>query len=184
MSEELQSITEETQANPLLERLAQNVQNVREHYGWSLATLAERAGITVSIVKHLLRGRSNPSISAVIRMANAAGLSLKELVESDIQFDGGRAALQPEETLVPHYRDPEAMATAIGPRTRAYRMRENWSRRKFIEHAKISKGMLHYIESSTVEPSVSSPGSPVAFVHTTAPVRRFTATTSCRFVRK
>jgi len=93
--------------------------------------------------------------TAVIRMANAAGLSLKELVESDIQFDGGRAALQPEETLVPHYRDPEAMATAIGPRTRAYRMRENWSRRKFIEHAKISKGMLHYIESSTVEPSVA-----------------------------
>jgi transcriptional regulator with XRE-family HTH domain len=151
MSEELQSIIEETQANPLLERLAQNVQNVREHYGWSLATLAERAGITVSIVKHLLRGRSNPSISAVIRMANAAGLSLKELVESDVDV----AALQPEETLVPHYRDPEAMATAIGPRTRAYRMRENWSRRKFIEHAKISKGMLHYIVSSTVEPSVA-----------------------------
>jgi transcriptional regulator with XRE-family HTH domain len=151
MSEELQSIVEETQPNIFLERLAQNVQNVREHYGWSLATLAERAGITVSIVKHLLRGRSNPSISAVIRLANAAGLSLKELIESDVE----RAALQPEEALVPRYRDPEAMATAIGPRTRAYRMREGWSRRKFIEHAKISKGMLHYIESSSVEPSVA-----------------------------
>jgi transcriptional regulator with XRE-family HTH domain len=151
MSEELQSIIEETQSSILLERFAQNVQTVREHYGWSLATLAERAGVTVSIVKHLLRGRSNPGICAAIRLANAAGFSLRELVEQDVD----RAMLQPEEALVPRYRDPDAMAAAIGPRTRAYRMRENWSRRRFIEHAKISKGMLHYIESSSVEPSVA-----------------------------
>jgi transcriptional regulator with XRE-family HTH domain len=33
-------------------------------------------------------------------------------------------------------------------------MSENWSRRRFIEHAKISKGMLHYLEANAVEPSV------------------------------
>jgi len=104
-----------------------------------------------SIVTSPWSGRSNPAISAVIRLANAAGLSLNELLETDID----RATLAPEDALVPRYRDPEAMASAIGPRTRAYRMRESWSRRRFIEHAKISKGMLHYIESSSVEPSVA-----------------------------
>src|SRR6185369_2816336 len=150
MSEGMQFQSEEQQSNTLLERLAQNVQSLREHYGWSLATMAERAGVTVSVVKHLVRGPSNPGISVVLRLANAAGLAVTDLVEHELD----RAALQPEEALVPRYHDPDAMAEAIGPRTRAYRMRENWSRRKFIEHAKISKGMLHYIETNAVEPSV------------------------------
>jgi transcriptional regulator with XRE-family HTH domain len=132
-------------------RIARNVRTMRAHYGWSLARLAERAGISVNIVKHLLREGSNPGISIVIRLANAAGISLNELVGEELD----RAALPDESNIVPRYADPEALAKAIGPRTRAYRMREKWSRRKFIEHAKISKGMLHYLESNEVEPSVT-----------------------------
>lgn len=134
----------------LTNRLARNVHTLRMHYGWSLAGLAERARISVNVVKHLLRDGSNPGISAALRLANVAGLSLSELLEDDID----RTKLPDESSIVPRYRDPEALAAGIGPRTRAYRMRENWSRRKFIEHAKISKGMLHYLESNAVEPSV------------------------------
>jgi len=142
---------EATPGNPLLERLARNVRTFREHYGWSLATLAERAGVSINIVKHLLRGGSNPGISTVIRLANAAGIPLGTLLDDEID----RATLVDESSIIPQYRDADAMASAIGPRTRAYRMRNNWSRRRFIEHAKISKGMLHYLETSAVEPSVT-----------------------------
>jgi len=150
MSEDMQPDTDGQQTSALLERLARNVQILREHYGWSLAVFAERSGLNVSGIKRLLREPSNPAVSVVLRLANAAGISLSELLENEID----RAGLQPEAALVPRYHDPEAMAAAIGPRTRAYRTRANWSRRKFIEHAKISKGMLHYIESNAVEPSV------------------------------
>ena len=132
-------------------RIARNVQILREHYGWSLNAIAERAGITVNIVKHLLKDGSNPGIAAVLRLSNAAGLPISELSGEEVD----RTKLPDESAIAPHYLDPEAMAAAIGPRVRAYRLRENWSRRRFIEHAKISKGMLHYIETNGVEPSVA-----------------------------
>ncbi|HEY4642733.1 MAG TPA: helix-turn-helix domain-containing protein [Thermoanaerobaculia bacterium] len=132
-------------------RIARNVQILREHYGWSLNAIAERAGITVNIVKHLLKDGSNPGIGAVVRLANAAGLSLSELTGDELD----RTKLPGESAIVARYLNPAAMSAAIGARVRAYRLRENWSRRRFIEHAKISKGMLHYIETNGVEPSVA-----------------------------
>ena len=132
-------------------RIARNVQILREHYSWSLNAIAERAGITVNIVKHLLKDGSNPGITAALRLANAAGLSISELTGEEID----RTKLPDEAAIAPRYHDPEAMSAAIGARVRSYRMRENMSRRRFIEHAKISKGMLHYIETNGVEPSVA-----------------------------
>jgi transcriptional regulator with XRE-family HTH domain len=132
-------------------RIARNVQILREHYGWSLNAIAERAGITVNIVKHLLKDGSNPGICAVVRLANAAGLTIAELTGEELD----RTTLADASAIVPHYPDPEAMGAAVGARVRSYRLRENWSRRRFIEHAKISKGMLHYIETNGVEPSVA-----------------------------
>jgi len=140
------------ESNGIPEKLARNVLAIREHYGWSLATLAERAGVSINVVKHLSRAASSPGITTVLRLANATGVSLARLIGEEIDL----ATLPPESSIVPRYRDPDAMCAAIGRRARAYRLRDKWSRRKFVEHAKISKGTLHYLENHEVEPSVTT----------------------------
>ncbi len=140
------------ESNGIPERFARNVQTVREHYGWSLAELAERAGISINVVKHLSRAATSPGITTVLRLANATGLSLAKLLGADVD----PATLPDEANIVAKYRDPDAMSAAIGRRSRAYRLRDKWSRRKFVEHAKISKGTLHYLESNAVEPTVAT----------------------------
>ncbi len=136
----------------LSERFAKNIETIREHYGWSLSTIASRSGVSLNAVKHLLRRGSNPGIAMVLRLANAVGLSLSQLLdERGIQRD----ALPGEDAIVPVYRDLDAMVAAIGPRSRAYRIRGNWSRRKFVEHSGISKGTLHYLETNSVEPTMA-----------------------------
>jgi len=141
-----------SRADVLSERFARNLEAIREHYGWSLAALAARAGLSQNIVKHLLRRGSNPGIASVLRLANAVGIRLSRMLdEQPIQV----GMLPPEDSIVRCYDDPDAVAAAIGPRSRAYRQRDNWSRRKFVAHSGISKGTLHYLETNSVEPTLS-----------------------------
>src|SRR5581483_8067458 len=98
-----------------------SLEAIREHYGWSLAALAARAGLSQNIVKHLLRRGSNPGIASVLRLANAVGIRLSRMLdEQPIQV----GMLPPEDSIVRCYDDPDAVAAAIGPRSHAYRQRD------------------------------------------------------------
>jgi len=50
-------------------RLGQNVRRLREANGWSQEDFADRAGIHRTYVSDIERGRRNPSITVVERLA-------------------------------------------------------------------------------------------------------------------
>src|SRR5581483_195098 len=140
---------EETRTSPVLGFLARNLDLIKKHHGWSFAQLAARAGVSLSLVKYAVSCRANPGIADLLRLADAVGLTLSELVEEECD----PAKLPRDPVVVRRYRNPEAIAQQIGPRVGGFRIRNGFSRRAFVSHAGISKGMLHYIETCAIEPS-------------------------------
>jgi len=138
-----------TSISPSLERLAVNVYAQRTFHQLSFAKLAELSGVSLSTLKYIERRRADPSIATLLRLANAFALTLGELV-GDMTLPG--AGVSASVLAVRRYRNPDAIAAMIGRRVWTYRTRRGFSQRAFVEHAGISKGMLHYIETNTIEP--------------------------------
>jgi transcriptional regulator with XRE-family HTH domain len=65
----------------VLAGLAQAVRGNRQRRGWTLAGLAERTGVSKGMLMQIESGRTNPSISTLIRIANAFGVGVWQLVE-------------------------------------------------------------------------------------------------------
>jgi transcriptional regulator with XRE-family HTH domain len=63
------------------ERVGLNVQNLRRGQGLSQEELADRAGIHQSYLSDIERGRRNPSLLVLARVAEALGVDLEELVK-------------------------------------------------------------------------------------------------------
>ena len=62
-------------------RLGQNVRQLREAKGWSQEDYADRAGIHRTYVSDIERGRRNPTITVVEKLAGPFGVSPGSLLD-------------------------------------------------------------------------------------------------------
>lgn len=61
-------------------RLARNLRQRREAKGWSQEEFADRAGIHRTYVSDLERGKRNPTITVVERLAKPFGVTASDLL--------------------------------------------------------------------------------------------------------
>ena len=62
--------------------VAQKLRALRAGRGWSLDLLARRSGVSKGMLVQVEQGTSNPSLATLVRLADAFGISITELVES------------------------------------------------------------------------------------------------------
>jgi XRE family transcriptional regulator, regulator of sulfur utilization len=62
--------------------LATNLRSIRESRGWSQQQLADNSGVPRPTVAHLESGDGNPTLSVLMRVAKALGVSIEHLVRS------------------------------------------------------------------------------------------------------
>jgi transcriptional regulator with XRE-family HTH domain len=63
--------------------IARQVRTLRKARGWSLATLATRAGLSKTNVAKIETGDGNPSIETLLRLADALEITLGTLIATD-----------------------------------------------------------------------------------------------------
>lgn len=61
--------------------LARNTKRVRQARGYTLDRLAARAGVSRGILIQIEQARTNPSLGTVIRVADALGVSIAQLLD-------------------------------------------------------------------------------------------------------
>ena len=64
-------------------RLGRNVRRLREAKGWSQEDYADRAGIHRTYVSDIERGRRNPTITVVEKLARPFGVTAGQLLDSE-----------------------------------------------------------------------------------------------------
>ena len=62
-------------------RLGQNVRKLREAKGWSQEDYADRAGIHRTYVSDIERGKRNPTVTVVEKLAAPFGVSPSQLID-------------------------------------------------------------------------------------------------------
>lgn len=82
------------------QRIGARIRAEREARGWSLSTLAERAGVSRAMIHKVERGESSPTANLLGKLAGAFGLSMSMLVARAELSHGRllRRADQPEWT--------------------------------------------------------------------------------------
>jgi transcriptional regulator with XRE-family HTH domain len=65
----------------ILRQLAVRIKMLREARGWTQEQLAERAAIQRSYLGDLELGRRNPSVRTLVKVSNAFGIDVSELLE-------------------------------------------------------------------------------------------------------
>ena len=66
----------------VLRLLAGRIKSLRADKGWSQEQLAERAAMQRSYLANLERGRRDPSVRTLVKLSNALGVSIAELLDS------------------------------------------------------------------------------------------------------
>ncbi|MFD9948096.1 helix-turn-helix domain-containing protein [Nonomuraea sp. NPDC059023] len=69
-----------TSLHDLTGTLAANVRGNRQARGWTLDEMAERCGLSRRMIVQIEQGQSNPSIATLLRISDALGLGLPQLV--------------------------------------------------------------------------------------------------------
>lgn len=62
-------------------RLGKNVRRLREEQGWSQEDYADRAGIHRTYVSDIERGRRNPTVTVVEKLAKPFGIGAGRLLD-------------------------------------------------------------------------------------------------------
>ena len=89
--------------NDIGHRLAQRIRLERDSRGWSLAELAERAGVSKATISKIERAEVSPTAVVLVRLASAFDLTLAGLMLR-AESEGGRLSRVDEQ---PVWRDPE-----------------------------------------------------------------------------
>lgn len=71
----------EALAETLTQHLGDRVRQLRAERGWSLAVLAGASGVSRSMLSQIEREQANPTLAVTLRIAQAFGMSLGDLVE-------------------------------------------------------------------------------------------------------
>lgn len=69
-------------AESLCRHLGGRVRHLRTARGWSLEALANASGVSRSMLSQIERDRANPTVAVTLRIAQALGMTIGELVES------------------------------------------------------------------------------------------------------
>jgi transcriptional regulator with XRE-family HTH domain len=69
----------------VLKLLADRIKFLRRAKDWSQEQLAERAAIQRSYLADLERGRRNPSVRTLVKVANALGIAVSALFDDDFK---------------------------------------------------------------------------------------------------
>src|SRR5215467_8597514 len=93
----------DTIIDDLSHRLAQRLRLERDSRGWSLADLAERAGVSKATISKIERAEVSPTAAVLVRLASAFDLTLAGLMLR-AESQGGRISRAAEQ---PVWRDPE-----------------------------------------------------------------------------
>lgn len=62
-------------------RVGRAIRRARHDHGWTQVELAERAGLSSNYVARLERGELGPSLRVALRICEAVGVGLSDLVE-------------------------------------------------------------------------------------------------------
>lgn len=102
-----------TIVNDLNARLADRIRGERERRGWSLADLAERAGVSKAMISKIERAEASPTAVLLGRLSGAFGLTLSNLL-SLAEGSGPRLRRKAEQE---QWRDPATgfLRTAVSP---------------------------------------------------------------------
>jgi transcriptional regulator with XRE-family HTH domain len=85
--------------------VCRRVKELRNDRGWSLEELSSRCGVSRSMLSQIERGQANPTLGVTLRISQAFGLSLAELVESP-RFSSAIEVIRAEDPTF-HYRTDE-----------------------------------------------------------------------------
>lgn len=69
-------------ADQVSSNLCQRVRKLRQARGWSLESMSAACGVSRSMLSQIERNEANPTLAVTVRIAQAFGMSLGELVES------------------------------------------------------------------------------------------------------
>lgn len=72
-----------TDPRQIEQALARNLREWRTKRGWSQVELATRAGLSKGMLVQIEQAQTNPSIATLCKLANALGVALPRLVETD-----------------------------------------------------------------------------------------------------
>jgi transcriptional regulator with XRE-family HTH domain len=86
--------------NDALQKLGIRIRELRTRRGWSQEAFADVAGVHRTYMGHLERGEKNLSFLSMLRVANALGVTLSELLAGLEKGDAARIA-NPKATSVP-----------------------------------------------------------------------------------
>ncbi len=69
-------------ADQISQQLCHRVKELRAAKGWSLEALSTACGVSRSMLSQVERNETNPTLAVAVRIAQAFGMSLGELIES------------------------------------------------------------------------------------------------------
>lgn len=70
--------------------MARRVRTLRQGRAWSLDTLVRRAGVSKGVLVQIEQGQGNPSLTTLIRIADAFGVTVAQLIENAPDEEGPR----------------------------------------------------------------------------------------------
>jgi len=69
-------------ADMISRRFGRRLRQLRSERNWSLETLASRSGVSRSMISQIEREQANPTLAVTLRIAQAFGMPLAELVDA------------------------------------------------------------------------------------------------------
>lgn len=70
-----------TDTDVVAQAIARNLRRLRASRGWSLDLLAARSGVSRGMVIQIEQARTNPSVATLVRLSDALGVSVAQLVD-------------------------------------------------------------------------------------------------------
>lgn len=95
-------------------QLSQRVRALRKERGWSLDSLSAACGVSRSMLSQIERGEANPTLAVTVRISQAFGIALGDLVEAPISTSSIEVIRADDRTF--HYRsDSECRIRTLSP---------------------------------------------------------------------
>jgi len=95
-------------------QLSQRVRALRKERGWSLDSLSAACGVSRSMLSQIERGEANPTLAVTVRISQAFGIALGDLVEAPLSTSSIEVIRAEDRTF--HYRsDTECRIRTLSP---------------------------------------------------------------------
>ncbi|WP_406150898.1 helix-turn-helix domain-containing protein [Streptomyces sp. NBC_01012] len=108
----------------LTQSLARNLKRWRGERGFTLDTLAARAGVSRGMIIQIEQARTNPSVGTTVKLADALGISITTLLDYE---QGPQVRLVPENQAVRMWSTEAGSSTTLLVGTEARGPIELWS---------------------------------------------------------